>query len=87
MTTATASATTVRPLYVIAREILKDWTKPYFGAVPYINAMETLNKISDNFCYDTAESIVLYFLANAQTWRGETAKRIKLELKAMAKIK
>ena len=87
MTTATASATTVRPLYVIAHEISNDWKKVYFGAVPYLEAMGSLNKISDNYYYDTAQSIVLYFLANAQTWKGDTAKRIKLELKAMAKIK
>ena len=75
----------VRPLSVIAREIKADWKKVYFGAVPYLQAMATLNSISDRYMYDSAQSIVLYFLANAQTWRGETAKRIKAELKAMAK--
>jgi hypothetical protein len=74
-----------RPLYEIAREIEKDWKRPYFGAVPYLEAMGYLNSIEDNFIDDSAESVVLYFLANANTWRGETARRVKAELKAMTK--
>lgn len=76
---------TPRPLFEIAQEIRNDWKKVYFGAVPYLDAMSTLNKISDNYYYDSAKSVVLYFLANAQTWKGETAKRIKQELKLMSK--
>ena len=75
----------MRTLSEIAREIRKDWTKVYFGAVPYLDAMSTLNSIDDNYYADNARSIVLYFLANAGTWRGETAKRVKAELKAMSK--
>ncbi len=77
--------TTNRPLYTIASEIRKDWQKVYFGAVPYLQAMQTLNSIDDDYGMDSGRSIVNYFLANAQTWKGETAKRIKAELKAMAK--
>ena len=32
-------------------------------------------------------SIVLYFLANAQQWRGPDARRIKAELKSMLAVK
>jgi hypothetical protein len=74
-----------RPLYEIAREIEKDWKRPYFGAVPYLEAMGYLHSIEDNFIDDSGESVVLYFLANANTWRGDTARRIKAELKAMTK--
>ncbi len=74
-----------RPLYEIAREICTDWKKLYFGAVPYLSAMQTLNTMNDNYGCDSAKSIVLYFLSNASTWRGEVAKRVKAELKAMAK--
>lgn len=74
-----------RSLSVIAAEIRKDWKKPYFGAVPYLNAMMCLDKITDNYGFDSAQSIVLYFLANASSWKGETARRIKKELNAMAK--
>lgn len=76
----------VRPLSEIAREIRKDWgSKVYFGARPYLEAMYSLNSVSDKYGYDSAKSIVLYFLSNASTWRGETAKRVKAELKAMVK--
>lgn len=80
-----ANVTTFRSLRVIAREILVDWKKPYFGAVPYLEAMYNLESLSDMYGADSARSIVLYFLANANTWRGETAKRVKAELKAMLK--
>jgi hypothetical protein len=42
-----------------------------------------LNSIDDKYGYDSARSIVNYFLANAGTWRGEVARRIKKELKGM----
>lgn len=70
-----------RPIHEIAREIKALWAKPYFGAVPYINAMLSLQTAGDFFIADSGESIILYFLANATTWRGEDAKRIKAELK------
>ena len=72
-----------RPLYEIAQEIRKDWKKVYFGAVPYLEALGSLNSIDDKYIFDDARSIVVYFLSNAQTYRGETAKRLKAELKAM----
>jgi hypothetical protein len=76
-----------RPLYEIAREIRTDWAKPYFGAVPYLEAMASLRGIDDSFGYDSADSIVRYFLSNASTWRGPKAREIKAELKKMAGIK
>lgn len=77
----------VRPLYKIAIEICEDWgrDKIYFGAKHYLAAMLSLNSINDNYGLDSGECIVRYFLANASTWRGEVAKRIKAELKAMLK--
>ncbi len=74
-----------RSLYTIAKEINKDWKNINFGAKPYLDAMSTLNKITDSFYCDSGKSIVLYFLSNASTWRGETARRIKAELKQMLK--
>lgn len=76
-----------RPLYEIAKEIKATWSKVYFGAVPYLDAMATLDKITDNYYLDSGKSIVLYFLANAGTWRGEDAKRIKRELRDIAGLK
>lgn len=74
-----------RHLHAIAREIKQKWTKPYFGAVPYINAMLTMHSADEDYGADSGKSIVLYFLANANTWRGEDARRIKAELKALVK--
>lgn len=81
----TATATHNRPLHAIAADIGNDWKKPYFGAVPYLEAMRALTSITDDYYADSAESVVRYFLANATTWRGEHARRIKAELNAMLK--
>ena len=74
-----------RSLSEIAREIRRDWKNVYFGAVPYLEAMSSLYSINDNYYQDSAKSIVIYFLSNATTWRGETARRIKAELNKMIK--
>lgn len=79
------TATVVRPVKEIAREIVATWTNVYFGAVPYLQAMLTLNSVNDNYGWDTGRSVINYFLANASTFRGEDARRIKAELKAMVK--
>ena len=76
-----------RPLYEIAADIRENWKNIYFGAVPYRDAMSELNTINDKYYADSAKSVVLYFLANASSWRGEDAKRIKAELKKMAGVK
>jgi hypothetical protein len=76
-----------RPLHVIARDIRTDWRKPYFGAVPYLEAMACLSSIHGAYYQDSAKSIVAYFLANAGTWRGDNAKRIKAELKGLIGLK
>ena len=72
-----------RTISDIAWDIKKHWPKPYFGAVPYINAMRMLYDVTDNYGADSAKSIILYFLANASTFKGEDARRIKKELKDM----
>ena len=74
-----------RSLATIAAEIIADWDRVYFAARPYLAAMRTLDTIDDKYGMDSARSIVAYFLVNAGTWRGETARRIKAELKAMLK--
>lgn len=75
--------TTTRPLYKIASEIRKDWQKVNYAAKPYLEAMESLEDINSSYGYDSGKGIVRYFLSNASTWRGDTAKRIKSELNAM----
>ena len=76
---------TDRTIREIAREIRKDWSPVYFGAVPYLEAMLQLEKITDDYYADSGESVVRYFLSNATSWRGETARRVKTELKDMLK--
>lgn len=74
-----------RTFAAIAAEIRATWKKPYFGAVPYIDALSTVHSSDKDarYMYETAESLVQYFLANATYWRGADAKRIKAELKSM----
>ena len=79
------TTTEARALCTIAEEIDQDWRKVYFGAVPYLDAMHELVSVNDSFYQDSAKSVVRYFLANATSWRGETARRIKAELKEMVK--
>lgn len=80
-----SARTAARSIREIAAEVDEDWAKVYFGARPYLDAMYSLDSINDNYFLDSGASIVSYFLGNAATWRGETAKRVKAELKAMLK--
>ena len=75
-----------RPIWKIAEEIKRDWKKPYFGAIPYLEAMLELNSISDKYYDEDAKTIISYFLANSSSWKGETAKRIKEELRQMVSV-
>lgn len=94
-TTKITPAPLQRSLQVIAREIGNDWgdkltklgPETGFGpaqhpARPYWSAMMYLDTLDDAYYSDTATSVVRYFLSNASQWRGETAQRVKLELKA-----
>lgn len=74
-----------RSLAEISREIYADWKKVSPHAEPYLDAMSTLDSIDDKYGQDSGQSIVAYFLSNAQSWKGENAKRIKKELNAMLK--
>lgn len=77
----------MRSLNVIAREIRADWVKMSPYAKPYVDAMAQMTSINDPYYADSGKSVVLYFIANAGSWRGEVAKRVKAELKQMAGIK
>ena len=74
-----------RPLQTIAHEIWADWENVNYAAVPYLDAMATMQSVQDDYGYDSGTSVVAYFLSNATTWRGETARRVKKELKALIK--
>ena len=74
-----------RPIYEIAREIRADWKTVSPHARPYLEAMFFLYDVTDYYFSDSGKSVILYFLSNASTWRGETARRIKEELKNIVK--
>lgn len=70
----------------LAGVIRKDWgAKVNFAAKPYLDAMFSLENINDAYFQDSGKSVVLYFLCNAGSWRGETAKAVKKELNKRAK--
>ena len=72
----------------IASVIKRDWKAHgtiYFGAVPYLDAMLTMDKITDAYGADPGTHIVNYFLGNATTWRGPAARVIKAELNRRVK--
>ena len=84
----------MRPINKIAAAILADWgptlksngesfraVKAYkIYAMPYVQAMLSLTKTTDMYGVDDGEDIVLRFLTNAASWRGDTARAIKAEL-------
>jgi hypothetical protein len=72
-----------RSISEIASDIRREWSNVYFGAVPYLDAMDSLDSINDRYYEDDAKSIVAYFLSNASGFRGEKAKALKAELKAL----
>lgn len=74
-----------RSIAVIANEIRNDWKPVNFAAKPYLEAMQSLDKVTDSFGVESPKSIILYFLCNASQWRGEKARAIKKELNEMAK--
>lgn len=67
-------------LGMIASLVYQDWKNGNYAAKPYLEAMSTLNNVSDMYGQDSGTSIVAYFLSNATTWRGEVAKVVKKEL-------
>lgn len=81
-------SSTLRPLSQIARDIRHAWVDKsgnphvHYSARPYLDALSSLSSITDSFFEDSGRSIVLYFLANASTFRGPAARSLKDELKA-----
>jgi hypothetical protein len=74
-----------RQLNVIATDIYRNWKAPNYAAKPYLEAMAGLGSIDDTYGAESARSVVQYFLANTSAWRGEEARRIKAELRAMVR--
>jgi len=75
----------MRAINQVAKEIKQDWKNISIYAKPYLDAMLTLSKKEDMYYAESAKGIVIYFLANANGYRGETAKKLKAELKEIIK--
>jgi len=77
----------MRPIHAIASEALQDWKPPLGPALlpawPYLRAMLSMSTLDGTYGVDPAEDIVLRFLSNATSWRGEIARRCKKELSDM----
>ena len=74
----------------IAEIIRKDWitkspTGVNYAAKPYLDAMRSIDNINDPYIVETGRDMVMYFLSNASSWRGEVAKAIKLHLNNLIK--
>jgi len=72
-----------RPISVIALDIRSNWKRVNYAAVPYLDAMLEIDSLDDVYWFESARSIVLRFLSNAGTFRGEHARRLKGELKTL----
>jgi hypothetical protein len=72
-----------RLLSEIAGEIKSDWgERMNEAAAPYVKALSELRSPNESY---TGADIILGFLNNARAWRGDTARRIKGELRAILK--
>lgn len=74
-----------KQLWEYAADIREDWKNMAFCAEPYVDAMSQLDTLDDTYIMDPAADIVLRFLCNAQTWKGEVARKTKKELNTMVK--
>ena len=72
-----------RPIRVIAAEIEKTWPKISLAAAAYLPGLRSVDTVRDRYIAETGRDMVERFLANAGTWRGDDARRIKAELKAL----
>lgn len=70
-----------RQIHTIAEEIQRDWKDINMDAKPYLEAMFQLDTINDSYGMESGKSIILYFISNATSWRGDTARRVKAELR------
>lgn len=78
-----------RPIYAIAHDVDREWSKQgkgvNYAAKPYLDAMKQVSSKDDHYGLDSAKSVVSYFLSNASSFKGDAAKSLKNELKAAIK--
>lgn len=81
---ATEMLNRMTTLSQVAQFIARAWPNVWFGAVPYLQAMGNGDSLDprERYMYEDQKTMVLYFLSNASTWKGEVAKATKAFLKA-----
>jgi hypothetical protein len=52
---------------------------------PYLDAMYSLETVSDKYGMDSGRSIIAYALSNMSTYKGVTAKAVKVKLRELLK--
>ena len=75
----------MRPLHEIARQALSDDSLKGCARAfsqPYLAALTLCEKASDRYIFEDAKTQIVYALSNLQSWRGDSARAIKAELKA-----
>ncbi|MGA9794958.1 MAG: hypothetical protein WBQ17_05410 [Rhizomicrobium sp.] len=70
---------------MIAAEIRADWKNMDGAAEAYLQNFENCTHLSTRSVMGTAFDAVIGFSHSCQTWKGETARRVKAELRAMLK--
>jgi len=72
---------------IIRRDFAEQGKKIPASAQPYLDALRTLGTVDDAYGMDSGKSIVAYLLSNLGSYKGETARAVKAELKARLKGK
>lgn len=80
MTTFTETELQSLSIHAIAKLVERDWKNVNYAARPYLDAMHELRDAADNYGLESGTMILAYFLGNAQSWRGDTARAVKAEL-------
>lgn len=63
--------------------VYDDWDDVHPSAATYLNALDVndCRELADPVGNETADLQLRYFLAHAASWRGETARAVKAELR------
>lgn len=59
------------------------WPAWWNYASQYALAISTLDSVDEYYYADSGKSLVAYTLSNLSQWKGEQARQIKAELRAM----
>jgi hypothetical protein len=79
--TKTPEELKLMPIAQIGFYIIDQWHNISYSAKPYAIALCFIDE-HGMYGADSVQSIAMYFLANAQCWRGDAARAVKAELKS-----